>query len=80
MDISPCVKMNGQCGAIRYRVDAKEQAEKRSFEHYLVPRFTNTRYPSEGKTSIADVYKKLSENEMRNNMIVSDVAEALKEG
>ena len=69
-----------QCGAIRYRVDAKVQAEKRSFEHYLVPRFTNTRYPSEGKTSITDVYKKLSENEIRNNMIVSDVVEALKEG
>lgn len=69
-----------QCGAIRYRVDAKEQAEKRSFEHYLVPRFTNTRYPSEGKPSITDIYKKLSENELRNNMIVSDVAEALKCG
>ena len=68
-----------QCGAIRYRVDAKEQAEKRSFEHYLVPRFTNTRYPSEEKASITDVYKKLSENEIRNNMIVSDVVEALKE-
>lgn len=69
-----------QCGSIRYRVDAKEQAEKRSFEHYLVPRFINTRYPSERKTSITDVYKKLSENEIRNNMIVSDVVEALKEG
>ena len=45
-----------QCGAIRYRVDAKEQAEKRGFEHYLIPRFTNTRYPSEEKTSITDIY------------------------
>ena len=69
-----------QCGAIRYRVDAKEQAGKRSFEHYLIPRFTNTRYPAEEKTSITEVYKKLSENEIRNNMIVSDVVEALKEG
>lgn len=69
-----------QCGAIRYRVDAKEQAEKRSFEHYLVPRFTNTRYHSEGKPSITDIYKKLSENELRNNIIVSDVVEALKNG
>ena len=69
-----------QCGSIRYRVDAKEQAEKRNFEHYLVPRFTNTRYPNEGKPSITDIYKKLSENEMRNNMIVSDVTEALKSG
>lgn len=69
-----------QCGAIRYRVDAKEQAEKRSFEHYLVPRFTNTRYPSEGKPSITEIYKKLSENDLRNNMIVSDVDGALKNG
>ena len=69
-----------QCGAIRYRVDAKEQAEKRNFEHYLVPRFTNTRYPNETKPSITDIYKKLSENEMRNNLIVSDVTEALKSG
>ena len=69
-----------QCGAIQYRVDAREQAEKRGFEHYLVPRFTNTRYHSEGKPSITDIYKKLSENEMRNNMIVSDVADALKSG
>ncbi len=69
-----------QCGAIRYRVDAKEQAEKRSFEHYLVPRFTNTRYISEGKTTITDIYKKLSENELRNNLIVADVAEALESG
>lgn len=69
-----------QCGSIRYRVDAKEQADKRSFEHYLVPRFTNTRHNSEGKPSITDIYKKLSENEFRNNMIVSDVTEALKNG
>lgn len=69
-----------QCGAIRYRVDAKEQAEKRSFDHYLVPRFTNTRYSSEGKTNITDIYKKLSENESRNNLIVADIAEALKNG
>ena len=69
-----------QCGAIRYRVDAKEQAVKRGFEHYLVPRFTNTRYQSEDKANITDIYKKLSENEMRNNMIVSDVTEALKSG
>ena len=67
-----------QCGAIRYRVDAKEQAEKRSFEHYLIPRFTNTRFSV--KQSITDIYKILSENEMRNNLIVSDVIDALKNG
>ena len=29
-----------QCGPIRYQVDAKEQAQKRTFDHYLLPRFT----------------------------------------
>lgn len=29
-----------QCGSVRYRVDAKEQAEKRNFDHFLIPRFT----------------------------------------
>ena len=51
-----------QCGAIRYRVDAKEQAEKRSFEHYLVPRFTNIRSPAETKQSITDIYKNTTVN------------------
>ena len=29
-----------QCGAIRYSVDAKAQASKRNFEHFIVPCFT----------------------------------------
>lgn len=69
-----------QCGPIRYRVDAKEQAEKRDFEHYLVPRFTNIRYSFNEETNISDVYKKLSENEARNNMIISDIVEAVNNG
>ena len=69
-----------QCGAIRRRVDAKEQAKKRNFEHYLVPRFTNMRYSFEKKPSITDIYKKLSENEPRNNLIISDIVQAIKSG
>lgn len=69
-----------QCGPIRYRVDAKEQAEKRDFEHYLVPRFTNIRYSFNEEINISNVYKKLSENEARNNMIISDIVEAVNNG
>jgi superfamily II DNA or RNA helicase len=29
-----------QCGPIRYKVDALKQAEKRPFEHFIIPRFT----------------------------------------
>lgn len=68
-----------QCGPIRYRVDAKAQAEKRAFEHYLIPRFTSYRSVDTDK-GIAAVYKELSENEIRNLYIVKDVVEALNQG
>ena len=33
------------CGPIRYRDNAKKQAEKRPFDHYIIPRFTSLRIP-----------------------------------
>ena len=67
-----------QCGPIRYKVDAKEQAEKRPFEHYLIPRFTSFR--SAADKTITTLYKELSENQLRNNLIANDVIEALSDG
>lgn len=67
-----------QCGPIRYRVDAKEQAEKRMFEHYLIPRFTSFRNLSD--EHITTLYKKLAEDTMRNDLIVSDASLAVKCG
>lgn len=67
-----------QCGPIRYLVDAKSQAEKREFLHFVIPRFTRMR-ASEGM-QIQDVYKAIVENELRNEMIVKDVLSLVKEG
>ena len=66
-----------QCGPIRYKVDAKSQAEKRNFEHYLIPRFTPYRCETKDK-NITEIYKDLSENELRNSYIVNDIIKALK--
>lgn len=68
-----------QCGPVRYRVDAKSQAEKRSFEHYLIPRFTSFRSTDRDK-SITEIYKDLADSEIRNSYIVNDIKEALKSG
>ena len=68
-----------QCGPIRYRVDAKEQAEKRLFEHYLIPRFTSYRSVNTDK-GIATIYRDLAENEIRNAQIIRDVVKALQQG
>lgn len=72
-----------QCGKIRYQVDAKEQAEKRPFNHVLVPRFTRFLKPShrEGDTwYMPDVYQDLQESEQRNQLLVRDVVEAVAQG
>ena len=68
-----------QCGPIRYRVDAKSQAEKRAFEHYLVPKFTPYRCENKDK-NITEIYKDLAENELRNSYIVSDIIKSIEMG
>ncbi|MBR4656371.1 MAG: DEAD/DEAH box helicase family protein [Oscillospiraceae bacterium] len=69
-----------QCGPIRYRVDAKEQARKRSFVHYVIPRFTAYRCASAEEKGITGLYSDLADNEQRNALIVQDAKEALIEG
>lgn len=69
-----------QCGPIRYRVDAKTQADKRDFEHFVIPRFTSLRVPDAGELSIQGLYAKLTESEARNRQIAYDVRSALDEG
>lgn len=67
-----------QCGPVRYLVDAKSQAAKRSFAHYIIPRFTRTRLPANRK--IQDIFSGIVKNDMRNNFIVSDTISLLREG
>lgn len=68
-----------QCGPIRYKVDAKAQAEKRNFEHYLIPRFTAFRSSNADK-QVTELYKELAENQFRNQFIIGDILEALSSG
>lgn len=62
-----------QCGPVRYLVDARVQASKRAFSHYVIPRFTRTRLPTAG--DIQDIYAGIIENETRNEQIVQDALE-----
>lgn len=67
-----------QCGPIRYLVDAKSQAEKRSFDHFVIPRFTRARAADAG--SIQDLYAAIIENENRNAMLTADAVQLVQEG
>ena len=69
-----------QCGPIRFTTDAKSQIAKQSFDRFLIPRFTSYNSILEDRLSIATLYKYLSEDEIRNNLIVEDIYKAVNTG
>jgi superfamily II DNA or RNA helicase len=71
------------CGPIRFRDNPKQQAEKRPFDHYIVPRFTSMKTPlgcNEKDVSIQELYSEIVDNEFRNQQIVDDVLANYKRG
>lgn len=72
-----------QCGPIRYKVDPIKQAIKRPFEHYVIPRFTPFKLESNVEKedlTITDIYTRLLESKIRNQMIIKDVIDCVKSG
>lgn len=71
-----------QCGPIRFRDDAKKQAELRPFDHCIVPRFTSFRIPvfEEKEITISGLYAALVDDETRNQQIISDVVQCFNDG
>jgi len=72
-----------QCGPIRFRDDALEQAKKRPFEHYIIPRFTSFNLPlgkDEGELTIQDIYTEIINSEIRNQQITEDVIHSYEAG
>jgi superfamily II DNA or RNA helicase len=70
-----------QCGPIRYRVYAKQEARRRPFEHVVLPRHTNFKLNDEDSDArIQDVYRALAEDEERNNMLFDDILKSLEAG
>jgi superfamily II DNA or RNA helicase len=72
-----------QCGPVRFKDDAKKQAEKRPFDHYIIPKFTSFRIPldkDEKDLSINELYAGITMNEMRNQLIIDDVVKCHENG
>ena len=69
-----------QCGPIRFSADAKSQIAKQSFDRYLIPRFTSYRSITEDKQTITAMYQSLSEDTVRNNLIVNDICKVVGSG
>jgi superfamily II DNA or RNA helicase len=73
-----------QCGPVRYRVDPRQQAAKRPFQHRVMVRKTEFRlgeeFSEDNRPSIQEIYKALSDDKFRNVKIVEDVLEVIKAG
>lgn len=69
-----------QCGSIRYTVDAKAQMAKQNFNRLLVPRFTAYRWLTDDKVDYPQLIRRLAEDDVRNNLIVEEVLQAVREG
>jgi len=70
-----------QCGAIRYKVDAKEQAALRPFTHQVITSPTALQFtlPNEQKPTINQLYAAVAGDEARNQQIIADVQKCLQE-
>lgn len=69
-----------QCGPIRFSADAKSQITKQSFDRYLIPRFTSYRPITEDRQTITAMYQSLSEDTVRNDLIVKDICKVVDSG
>ena len=74
-----------QTGPVRYRVSDRKQAEERPFEHKFIVRQTEFDLPDymkleEQPPHISEIYDLLAADEARNQLIVSDVVQAIQDG
>jgi len=73
-----------QCGPVRYRVDAKQQAAARPFTHTVFVRPTGFRplrtANPDVRSQFHELYDELIADEVRNRLICEDVVQAVREG
>ena len=74
----PIIEM--QLGPVRFTVDARNHAAQHPFNHNLIIRETGLCFDDDSDLRIQEVYRRLTVNKQRNNLIFDDVLQALEEG
>jgi superfamily II DNA or RNA helicase len=75
----PIIEM--QLGPVRHRIDVKNQAAGRPFDHKLIVRETEFKLSeSNSDAGIQEIYGALARDDTRNRRILDDVIAALEEG
>ena len=67
-------------GPVRHSYTAIERNQKLGIAHIVIPRYTRTVRINEDKNDVNALYKLVSTSHDRNNMIISDVKDTIKEG
>lgn len=73
-----------QCGPVRYRVDARTQANKRPFRHEVIVRPTGFRLPLETdddpRLAFQQICDALYQDHRRNRLIADEILDAVRAG
>ena len=73
-----------QCGPVRYRVNARQQAAARPFAHHVLVRPTGFRSPAppaaDSRVEFQRLYEALTQDSRRNELICRDVIAAVQAG
>lgn len=67
-------------GPIRHSYTAKERAEAQGIGHYVYPRFTRVIDTNKTKNDINGAYNLISENVVRNEIIIADTKDSINNG
>lgn len=67
-------------GPIRHSYTAKERAREQGIDYFVYPRFTRVIDTNEAKTDINGAYSLISDNSVRNEMIIADTKASVAAG
>lgn len=67
-------------GPIRFRYSSKERAAEQGIEHLVYPRFTRVVFLRSQKLDINEAYKLISDDCLRNDLLVEDTKKCLDDG
>ena len=65
-------------GPLRHKFTALERAEEQGIGHYFIPRYTRVVDTADSKENINKAYNIIVTSEVRNQMIIDDVTECVK--
>lgn len=65
-------------GPIRHQFTSKQRIEQQNIEHHVYPRFTRVINLGDSKQDINSAYSLIAKNTIRNEMIILDIKECIK--